>query len=259
MDEQKTSYSCRVDSTAAPVSFKALLASLPRGEPLSTAGLQARGLSAFRASALARSGWLVHLARGVYMLAGDTLTRDGSLAFLSAQQPGLHVGSKTALAWRGVRQNIAFREHLSLWGNTPRRLPAWFTQRFSAGYQATQLFDDALPKTFGLQPLPAGDPRVQVSVPERALLELLSDVGKVQSLTETRELVESLSGLRETVLDELLMHTTRIKVVRMAATFASTMKLPWAALASKHSERIGGGARWVAVGRTGERLDLKRT
>ena len=225
---------------------------------MSTAALQARGLSAFRASALARSGWLVHLARGVYILPGDTLTREGSLAFLSAQIPGLHVGSKTALAWRGVRQNVAFREHVLLWGDTPRRLPEWFTQRFPAGYQATQLFDDALPKALGLQPLPAGDPRVLVSVPERAMLELLSDVGKLQSLAEARELVESLPGLREKVLDELLTHTTRIKVVRMAATFAASMQLPWAALASRHSERLGGGARWVAVGRTGERLDLRR-
>ena len=247
-----------MDSTALPVSFKDLLASLPRGEPLSTSALQARGLSAFRASALARSGWLVHLARGVYMLPGDTLTREGSLAFLSAQTPGFHVGSKTALAWRGVSQNIAFREHLSLWGGIPRRLPEWFTQRFPASYQATQIFDDTLPKDFGLQPLPAGDPRVLVSVPERAMLELLSDVGKIQSLTETRELVESLSGLREKVLDKLLRHTIRIKVVRMAAILASTMKLPWATLAGKHSERIGGGARWVAVGRSGERLDLRR-
>lgn len=90
------------------------------------------------------------------------------------------------------------------------------------------------------------------------MLELLSDVGKVQSLAETRELVESLSGLREKVLDELLMHTTRIKVVRMAATLASGMKLSWATLATQHSERIGGGAWWVAVGRSGERLDLRR-
>jgi hypothetical protein len=111
---------------------------------------------------------------------------------------------------------------------------------------------------FGLQPLPAGDPRMLVSVPERAMLELLSDVGKVQSLTETRELVESLPGLRTKVLDELLAHTTRIKVVRMAASLATSMKLPWATLASQHSERIGGGARWVAVGRSGERLDLRR-
>lgn len=124
-----------MDSTVASVSFKALLASLPRGEPQSTAALRARGLSAFRASALARGGWLVHLARGVYMLPGDTLTRDGCLAFLSEQTPGFHVGGKTALAWRGVRQNIAFREHLNLWGDAPRRLPGWFTQRFTAGYQ----------------------------------------------------------------------------------------------------------------------------
>lgn len=247
-----------MDSISAPVSFKALLASLPRGEPLSTVALQARGLSAFRASALARSGWLVHLARGVYMLPGDTLTRDGCLAFLSAQTPSLHVGSKTALAWRGVHQNIAFREHLSLWGDVPRRLPGWFTQRFPAGYQATQLFDDTLPRALGLQPLPGGDPRVLVSVPERAMLELLSDVGKVQSLAEARDLVESLSGLRSKVLEELLMHTNRIKVVRMAAIMATGMNLPWASVAEKHSERIGGGARWVAVGRNGERMDLKR-
>ena len=137
-------------------------------------------------------------------------------------------------------------------------MPDWFTQRFPAGDQATQLFDNKLPEAFGLQPLPAGDPRVRVSVPERAMLELLSDVGKMQSLTETRELVEGLPGLREKVLDELLMHTTRIKVVRMAATLASSMKLPWATIATRHSERIGGGARWVAVGRSGERLDLRR-
>ena len=90
------------------------------------------------------------------------------------------------------------------------------------------------------------------------MLELLSDVGKAQSLAEACELVESLSGLRAKVLDQLLRHTTRIKVVRMAATCATDMKLPWAALATRHSERIGGGARWVAVGRTGERLDLRR-
>jgi hypothetical protein len=246
-----------VESTTETISFKKLLATLPRGEPLSTAVLAKHGVSAFRASKLARSGWLVHLGRGVYMLPGDTLTRDGSLAFLSDQIPGLHVGSKTALAWRGVRQNVAFREVVTLWGDKAKRLPDWFTKRFQAHYQATRLFDDKLPANRGLQPLPAGDPRVLVSVPERAMLELFSDIGKQQSLVEARDLVESLSGLREKVLDELLRHTTRIKVVRVAAAFSAEMKLPWAHVAARHSKRVGGGKRWVAVGRTGERLDLR--
>jgi hypothetical protein len=227
--------------------------------PLGTATLQAHGVSAFRASALARSGWLVHLARGVYVLPGDTLTRDGCLAFLAERVPGFHVGGKTALAWRGVRQNVSFREVLSLWGNPTKPLPGWFTERFDSHYQATQLFDVKLRKGFGLQPLPNGRPDVPVSVPERALLELLSDVGKNESLEEARQLVETLRSLREKTLDELLTHTTRIKVVRLAELLASELELPWAPLAKRHSQRLGGGKRWVAVSKSGERLDLKRS
>lgn len=249
-------------STVSNFSFKALLAEIPRGEPFSTADLRARGVSAFRASALGRSGWLTHLARGVYMLPGDTLTRDGALAFLSRQMPGLHVGSKTALAWRGVRQNLDFAETLALWGDKPQPLPQWFTQRFAAQYQATQLFDAQLPAGSGLQTLPEGRAEVLVSVPERALLELLSDIGKDQSkgqsLSAARELTEGLPNLRAPVLDELLLHTKRIKVIRIAAVLAQELQLPWANLAHTHSLRIGGGQRWIAVSKSGERLDLKR-
>jgi hypothetical protein len=242
-----------------PFSFKLLLAELPRGEPLSIAALRAWGVSAFRASDLARSGWLTHLGRGVYMLPGDTLTREGCLAYLSQRVSGFHVGGKTALDWRGIRQNVSFREILSLWGDQPKRLPAWFTQRFDGRYQETQLFDAKLRKGFGLQPLPNGRAEILVSVPERALLELLSDVGKTQSLEETRQLVEGLRTLREKTLDELLAHSTRIKVVRLAELIARDLNLPWAALAKRHSQRMGGGKRWIAVAKNGERLDLRRT
>lgn len=245
-------------STKESFSFKRVLVELPRGAPLSTAALEAHGVSAFRASALARSEWLAHLARGVYMVPGDTLTRDGCLAFFGERMPGFHVGGKTALAWRGVRQNVSFREHLTLWGDQSKRLPAWFTERFDNHYQATKLFDSKMRKGLGLQPLPNGHPKVLVSVPERALLEMLSDVGKNQSLDEARQLVETLRSLREKTLDELLAHTTRIKVVRLAELLSSDLNLPWASLAKRHSQRLGGGKRWISVSKSGERLDLKR-
>jgi Transcriptional regulator, AbiEi antitoxin, Type IV TA system/Transcriptional regulator, AbiEi antitoxin N-terminal domain len=244
-------------STINTFSFKTALAKLPRGMPLGTAALQDHGVSTFRASALARSKWLIHVARGVYMLPGDSLTRDGCLAFLGSRVPGFHVAGKTALDWRGVRHNLRFREFLTLWGDQPKRLPTWFTERFESHYQATQLFDPKLRKGLGLQPLPSGRPDVLVSVPERALLELLSDVGKGQSLTEARQLIESLRTLREKTLDELLTHTTRIKVVRLAALLANDLNLPWAPLAKHHSLRVGGGKRWIAVSQSGERLDLR--
>lgn len=132
------------------------------------------------------------------------------------------------------------------------------TERFAHHYQATKLFDTKLRKGFGLQPLPNGHAKILVSVPERALLEMLSDVGKNQSLGEARQLVEALRSLREKTLDELLAHTTRIKVVRLAELLSSESNLPWAPVAKRHSQRLGGGKRWISVSKSGERLDLKR-
>lgn len=216
------------------------------------------GLTAKHAARLAKEGWLERLGHGTYALPGETLDRDASLASLVSAVPGLHVAGKTALSWRGVRHNLAFRETLTLWGDKPAKLPVWFTTRFPAHYQATHLFDAEMPPELGIAPLPAGRPDVPVSTPERALLELLSDVGTRQTLEEARHLVESARSLRLPVLEELFSHLTRIKVVRLAHALADELSLPWVSLAKQHSERLGGGKRWVSVGKNGERLDLKR-
>jgi len=238
--------------------FRKLLSEAPRGTPLETTWLNARGLSSKQVAQLAAAGWLQRLGRGTYVLPGDKLDRDASLALLASANPGLHVGSKTALAWRGVRHNLAAQERLSLWGDKPTTLPAWFTATFPADYQATHLFDAAVSSSTGLAPLPGGHPDVLVSTPERALLELLSDVGKTQGLEEARHLAESARSLRMQVLDELFAHLTRIKVVRLAHVVATELDLPWADLAQTHSQRLGGGQRWVSTTRSGDRLNLKR-
>jgi hypothetical protein len=238
--------------------FRQALASLPRGAPLSTRLLQERGLSAKQVVRLAEGGWLRRLGRGVYLLPGDVLNRDAALAWLGTQVPGLHVAGKTALGWRGVRHNLAFKERLVLWGDVPTTLPDWFTDVFPAAYRATHLFDNTLPAAVGLAPLPAGRADLLVSAPERAVLELLSDVGKSQGLEEARYLVEGARSLRMDIMDTLLGQLKRIKVARLAHAFAADLGLPWGELARRHSERLGGGRRWVSATKTGERLNLKR-
>ena len=91
--------------------------------------------------------------------------------------------------------------------------------------------------------LAGGYPEVLVSVPERALLELLSDAGKYQTLEETSNLVESARNLREPTMDVFLAHVKRIKVVRLARLLSEKLELSWAPLASRHSERLGGADR----------------
>lgn len=238
--------------------FRKLLPEAPRGTPLSTTWLGLRGLSAPQVARLAESGWLRRLGRGTYLLPGDELNRDAALAWLVTLLPGLHVAGKSALAWRGVRHNLAFKERLVLWGDRHAKLPGWFTNAFPANYQATHLFDEGMAPSLGLAPLPAGRADLPVSTPERAMLELLSDVGKSQSLEEARHLIESARSLRLDVLEELLGHLKRIKVARLAHALADELDLPWKSLARTHSERLGGGKRWVSATRTGERLNLKR-
>ena len=255
----KTSYSSLMERSAARFSFKEPLAQLPRGGPLGMEILAAHGITAKRASALVRSGWLLRLGRGAYGLPGDTLQRDACLAFLARQVPGLHVAGKTALAWRGVRHNLAYRETVVLWSDQPARLPRWLDGVVQVRYRVAHIFDPDLPAGLGLAALAGGHPELPVSSPERALLELLSETGSFEGLEEVRQLVESTRNLRLPLLDELFGHLTRIKVVRLAAQLASELELPWAELAQQHSRRLGGGRRWVAVGRTGERLDLAAT
>jgi hypothetical protein len=68
------------------------------------------GTSSALASHCLKAGWLERLGRGVCMFPNDDLQRDSCLKFLAARVPSLHPGSKTALAWRGVRRNLPPRE-----------------------------------------------------------------------------------------------------------------------------------------------------
>ncbi len=54
---------------------------------------------------------------------------------------------------------------------------------------------------------------------------------------------------------QLVESTRNLRLALLVSEFA----LPWAALAQQHSRRLGGGRRWVAVGRQGERLALAAT
>jgi len=240
------------------ISIKELLSKLDWDTPYGSNDLQTMGLPSIAAARLAQSGWLKRLGRGVYQVPNGKLDVNKALAYLSLEVPELHVGGKTALAWRGTRHNLAHQERLNLWGLKTGRLPAWFTDIFNVTYQSTRIFDNTLPQGFGLAPLPAGNPRVMVSVPERALLELFSDTGKLQSLEETLNVAESVRHLRPDVLETLLTHTTRVKVVRLAKSFAESLELPWLEIAKKHNERLGSSSRWIAVTRDKKILHLKK-
>ena len=237
--------------------LNALYTRLPPGMPLTSDDLAALGISADLAVHYVRAGWLARLSRGVFCRPNDTLALHPSLILLQRRLKGLHVGGKSALDWYGVRQYVAQQPVLQLYGWAAGRLPEWFTERFAAEYHRKRLFDEQPGALLHAGPFEKRSGAPQVSAPERALLELLSDVGVRQPLQEARELVESAYSLRVDVLRELLQRCTSVKTVRLCLQLGREASLPWAAKLDPATLPTGSDRPWVSRSADGL-LVLKR-
>ena len=226
------------------------------GTPLTSEDLAARSISADLAVHYVRAGWLSRLARGVYCRPGDPLQLHPSLILLQRAVDGLHVGGKSALDWYGVRHYLSQQPVLHLYGWTAARIPEWFTERFPAEYHRKRLFDElpADPLHAGPFEKRGGAPRV--SEPERALLEVFSEVGVRQPIQEARELAESAYSLRADVLRDLLMRCSNVKTVRLCLQFGRELSSPWAAKLDPAQLPTGSTRAWVSHSADG-RLVLK--
>jgi hypothetical protein len=207
--------------------LKTLYASLSSGTPITSVEMAALGISPDLAVYYVRTGWLDRLERGVYCRPGETLELYPSLILLQRKIDGLHVGGRSALDWYGVRQYPSRNPVLNLYGWMSARLPAWFTERFPAEYHRKRLFDERPGHLLYVETFEKRVAAPDVSVPERALLEVLSEVGVRQPFQEARELAESSYSLRTDVLLDLLQHCTSVKTVRLCLQLGKELSLPW--------------------------------
>jgi hypothetical protein len=162
----------------------------------------------------------------------------------------------TALAWHGYQQNMTTEEKLILWGTKPEGLPDWFSERFPSRYSGRRLFRDA-GKDLGLVTLPHSPGGPLLSSPERALLEMLSEVGVHQTIEEARSILESLRQLRSRQLISLLDHCSQIKTIRLCVHWAEELQLPWAEKVAESQKQKTGKSRWVKKLPNGRTLILK--
>ncbi len=185
-------------------------------------------------------------ARGVYRRPNDTLDLHACLVLMQRSIEGLHVGGKSALDGYGVRQYLSQQSTLHLYGWATARLPDWFTERFPAEYHRKRLFDEPPNDPLHAGPFEKRDGAPRVSAPERALLEMLSEVGVRQPLQEARELTEGAYGLRADVLRDLLQRCTSVKTVRLCLQFGRELALPWASKLDTAHLPTGSDRAWVS-------------
>jgi hypothetical protein len=233
-------------ATKSSSKLNALYTRLAPGSPLTSEDLMVLDISADLAVHYVRAGWLVRLTRGVYCRPNEELKLYPCLLLLQRKLAGLHVGGKSALDWYGVRQYVSQQSMLLLYGWADGHLPNWFTERFPAQYHRKRLFDERPETLLQVGPFERRDGAPQVSSPERALLELLSEVGVRQPLQEARELIESTYNLRVKVLSELLQRCTSVKTVRLSLQLGREGALPWAEKLDPDSLPTGSDRPWVS-------------
>jgi len=238
-------------ATTTSTKLKRLSTELAPGSPVTAATLASFGISADLAVHYVRAGWLERLARGVYCRPGHPLSRDATLVTLQSQIKGFHVGGKTALDWYGVRHYVAGDEVLYLYGWDAARLPEWFARRFPSEYHRKRLFHESPDDMFHVASFERRHDAPLTSEPERALLELLSEVGVRQPLQEAREIMESAYNMRADVLNELLQRCTSVKTVRLCLHLARVLQLVWATKLDVANLPNGSDRPWVSKSRDG--------
>lgn len=136
------------------------------------------------------------------------------------------------------------------WGLHNARLPGWFNEHFPARYTTRTPFDSSLPAESGLEPLIDQPDGVRVSIPERALLEVLHDVGVHQGVEEARNLMEGLRSLRPELFALHLKHCQRVNAARLGVRWSEELGLPWARTARNAAAKHPTGGQWSARQKT---------
>jgi len=250
-----------------PDKLNPLLATLGDGWLAPSAWLLARGYGRSLLGHYVQRGWLRSPARGVFHRAGSRpswQTVVFSLQQLAALP--LHVGGRHALTLHGQDHYLRMGPAtVTLFG--PARLPHW-VNRLGLPEAFTVVADGKL----GLEPAPTGvrepsdplreagldvlpgdrpDCPILVSMPERAILELLLGVPQMASATEADAVLQGLSRLRPALVSGLLRRCASVKVKRLFLALAERHRHAWFEHLDLDGVDLGAGKRML---RAGERL-----
>ena len=118
-------------------------------------------------------------------------------------------------------------------------------QAFPSEYHRQRLFTEKPKQMLAVQRFENRDNAPLVSIPERALLELLDDVGVRQPLQEAKEIMEGAHTMRADVLIKLLKRCTSVKTVRLCLTLARELSLPWAEKLNRATLPTGSARPWI--------------
>lgn len=233
-------------ATQKETKLKKLFKLLYPNNVLTSALLESNGVSRHLRRYYQQSGWIDPIGRGAYKKPGDTIEWQAGVNALQSQlNIRVHVGGLTALALHGFSHYFRLsKETLYLFSPLQTRLPQWFID-YNWKVDLFLKTTSFLPETTGIKEMDIKDIRVNVSTPERAILECLYLAPQHADLVECYQVLEGLVNLKPILVSELLFSCNSIKVKRIFLYMAEKVNHQWFQFLKVDKINIGSGDRII--------------
>ena len=238
--------------------LKPLLDKVPPGFLVDARWLKARGIDSKSIHGYVAQGWLERVVRGVYrrplpqgVAARERIRWESVLLSLQwIMKHDVHLGGLSALELAG------YMHHLHLGGAAPVHLygdvPSWLKRL--PGDAPIIVHRRALfgGDRTGIADADSGDGGwrwpLQISCPERAILEALDDLRNAGGFERLDRIFESLATLRPKLLMALLAACRSVKVRRLFFVFADRHRPAWRKHLDSGKIDFGSGPRALVKG-----------
>lgn len=229
-----------------------LLSKWPKGTIGTSVWMESKGITADLRKSYKESGWIKAVANGAYTRFDDKANWQGALYAMQDQlQLPIHAGALTALELKGRSHFVPRSEKSRIYFFSRRNvtIPKWvgsLPDQERIQIFKTELFAGA--DEIGLSKHDCGEFDIKISSLERAIMEFLHLVPKTHSTYHARKLMETLTTLRPSLVQELLEGCRSIKVKRLFMALADELEHRWFVQLDKDKIDLGSGKRTIDPG-----------
>lgn len=219
------------------------------GTVLLASWLEKNGISRDLQQYYLKSGWLESYGIGAFKRPNENIRWTGALNSLQRQtEVTVHIGGLTSISLQGLSHYVRMeKEPLYLFSPQYVKLPKWFlTQEWSN--QIVHVKTKFLPANSALFEYSLYGLKLQISSPERAILECLYLAPDRFDVVECYQILEGLANLRPKILQELLENCNSIKVKRLFLFMASKARHQWLDFVDQSRIDLGAGDRVIVKG-----------
>lgn len=230
-----------------------LIADWPSGTVATQAWLHHHGVGSSLARKYQNTGWIEKFGHGAWRLHGDRVDWEGGVFALQQSTPlAVWPGGHTALALQGLSHYLPMgRELITLFAQPGTRLPGWFTEhdwRVSTRLFAANLFDELDSSAWQIFEPAHLEFKLQISCPERAVLELIHASEDASLFSSTADLLTGLASLSPKRLQRMLEACRSVRVKRAFLLLARHSGHTWYSRLDLTRLDLGKGKRQLTPG-----------